>query len=95
MPIYEYECRRCGHRFEYLVLSSTPAAKCPACNKKDLEQLISLSMVSSQATRQAHLSAARKRADAVRMDKQYEDAKELREHYEDHVPPAPPKKKKK
>jgi putative FmdB family regulatory protein len=93
MPIYEYECRRCGHRFEYLVLSSTPAAKCPACNKKDLEQLISLSAVSSEATRRANLSVARKRADAVRKDKQHEDAKEMREHYEDHAPPPPKKKK--
>ncbi|MBZ5632038.1 MAG: zinc ribbon domain-containing protein [Acidobacteriia bacterium] len=30
MPIYEYECRQCGHRFEYLVLASSPAAECPA-----------------------------------------------------------------
>ena len=93
MPIYEYKCRRCGHRFEYLILSSTPAAKCPACNKKDLEQLISLSAVSSESSRQANLSAAHKRAAAVRRDKQHEDHKHLHEHFEDHVAPAPKKKK--
>jgi putative FmdB family regulatory protein len=93
MPIYEYECRRCGHRFEYLVLSTTPAAKCPSCNKKDLEQLISLSAVSSEATRQAHLRGAKQRAAVIHKDKQHEDAKELREHYADHVPPKPKKKR--
>jgi len=76
-----------------LILSSTPAAKCPACNKKDLEQLISLSAVSSESSRQANLSAAHKRAAAVRRDKQHEDHKHLHEHFEDHVAPAPKKKK--
>jgi putative FmdB family regulatory protein len=94
MPIYEYECRKCGHRFEYLVLSSTPAAKCPACNKKDLEQLISLSAVSSESTRQASLSAAHKRAAIARKEKQHEDHQHLHEHFEDHMPPPQPKKKK-
>ena len=93
MPIYEYECRRCGHRFEYLLLSSTPAARCPSCNKKDLEQLISLSAVSSETTRKANLSAARKRAAVVHRDKQHEDHKHLHEHFEDHVAPQPKKKK--
>lgn len=92
MPIYEYECRRCGHRFEYLVLSSSPAAKCPSCNRKDLKQLISLSAVSSETTRQANLSAAHKRAAVARRDKQHEDHKHLHEHFEDRMP-APPKKK--
>src|SRR5438874_2486464 len=36
MPIFEYECRHCGHRFEHLVLHSSPAAECPACQNKDL-----------------------------------------------------------
>lgn len=94
MPIYEYECRRCGHRFEYLVLSSSAAAKCPSCHKQDLEQLISLSAVSSETTRRANLSAAHKRAAAVRRDKQHEDHKHLHEHFEDHMPPPQPKKKK-
>jgi putative FmdB family regulatory protein len=37
MPLYEYQCGECGHRFEKLML--TPAAAsdkevfCPVCNK--------------------------------------------------------------
>jgi putative FmdB family regulatory protein len=82
MPIYEYECRQCGHRFEYLVRSSTPAAECPACHHKDLTQLISLSSMSSQSTRQANLSAAHKRAAGVRKEKTHEDHKHLHQHFE-------------
>jgi putative FmdB family regulatory protein len=82
MPIYEYECRQCGHRFEYLVLSSSPAAECPACQKQDLEQLISLCAVSSETTRQANLSAAHSKAAAVRTEKQHEDHRHLHEHYD-------------
>lgn len=94
MPIYEYECRKCGHRFEYLVLSSTPPAKCPVCNKKDLEQLISLSSVSSESSRQANLKAAHQRAAVVRKEKQHQDHIDLHEHFEDHMPEKPKKKKK-
>jgi putative FmdB family regulatory protein len=83
MPIYEYKCRQCGHRFEYLVLSSTPAAACPACKKKDLEQLISLCTTSSETTREANLNAAHKKAAAVHEDKQHEDHKSYHQHFED------------
>jgi putative FmdB family regulatory protein len=81
MPIYEYECRHCGHRFEYLVLPTSPAPECPACQKKDLEQLISLSAVSSESSRQANLTGAHKKAAGVRKEKQHEDHKHLHEHF--------------
>jgi putative FmdB family regulatory protein len=93
MPIYEYKCRSCGRQFEYLILSSTPAPKCPSCKKKDLERLISLSAVSSESSRQASLSAAHKRAAIARKEKQHEDHQHLHEHFEDHLPPKPKKKK--
>ena len=51
MPIYEYQCRQCGHRFEYLVLSQTPPASCPECRNKDVEQLISGARVANPASR--------------------------------------------
>jgi putative FmdB family regulatory protein len=31
MPIYEFECDKCGNRFEELVSSSAPAPSCPSC----------------------------------------------------------------
>lgn len=82
MPVYEYECRGCGHRFEYLVLRTSPAAECPSCKKSDLKQLISLSAVSSDTSRQANLSAAHQKAAAVRKDKQHEDHKHLHDHFD-------------
>ena len=41
MPIYEYECKKCGHRFEKIQkFSDAPETKCPKCRGK-LEQLLS------------------------------------------------------
>ena len=35
MPLYEYECRKCGHRFEKIQKFSDPPPKsCPNCNGK-------------------------------------------------------------
>ena len=42
MPIYEYECRACGHRLEALQkMSADPLKDCPECNKPELGKLIS------------------------------------------------------
>ena len=42
MPIYEYECQKCGHRHEALQkISDEPLTKCPACNKSALKKVIS------------------------------------------------------
>ena len=33
MPTYEYECRRCGHKFElFQSIKSQPKAECPKCS---------------------------------------------------------------
>ena len=41
MPIYEYQCLKCGHRFEKMQrLSDPPVKKCPECGGK-VQQLIS------------------------------------------------------
>jgi putative FmdB family regulatory protein len=38
MPIYDYECARCGERFEGLAAVGG-AAPCPACGATDVERL--------------------------------------------------------
>ncbi|MEX1196305.1 MAG: zinc ribbon domain-containing protein [Pseudohongiellaceae bacterium] len=44
MPIYEYECRDCGHRFEALQkISDAPRTDCPACGKASVSKLVSAS----------------------------------------------------
>ena len=82
MPIYEYECRGCGHQFEFLVLPSSPAPECPSCHAKDLQKLISLCAVSSEHTRQSHLTSERKKNSKITKDKQYEEHKALHEHHD-------------
>lgn len=41
MPLYEYQCKKCGHRFERIQkFSDPPVKKCPECGGK-IEQLLS------------------------------------------------------
>ena len=40
MPTYEYECRRCGHKFElFQSMSEPPRKRCPKCRGK-VERLL-------------------------------------------------------
>jgi putative FmdB family regulatory protein len=61
MPIYEFSCRKCGHRFEELVGSHVGVAakeiRCPECGAAEPERLIS----SSYAPAHRQLTSAEKR----------------------------------
>ncbi|MBZ5575519.1 MAG: hypothetical protein LAP40_03040 [Acidobacteriia bacterium] len=92
MPIYEYECRQCGHQFELLVLKTTVAA-CPECRSQELEQLLSGFAVSSESITKARVKAARRAystSSNVR-DQKVAEAEEIREHSP--APPPRPKRK--
>ena len=42
MPIYEYECKECGHQLDALQGINEPMlSECPACNTTSLKRLIS------------------------------------------------------
>ena len=43
MPLFEYECKACGHQFMQLILKAEEEKKlaCPECSKKRLKKLIS------------------------------------------------------
>ena len=42
MPIYEFECSQCGHRFDHLQkLSDTDPLVCPACDTPNLYRRVS------------------------------------------------------
>jgi putative FmdB family regulatory protein len=42
MPIYEYECQACGHRFEeWQKMADEPIRVCPKCTVPKVEKLIS------------------------------------------------------
>jgi putative FmdB family regulatory protein len=46
MPLFEFACRDCGHRFEYLTRQGQEPA-CPACASAALEKQLSVFAVSA------------------------------------------------
>ncbi len=44
MPIYEYECKKCGERFELRrnMADSDSGIKCPKCGKESPKRVISM-----------------------------------------------------
>jgi putative FmdB family regulatory protein len=82
MPIYEYACRGCAHKFEQLVRTGdTPA--CPSCKSSDLERLLSSSAISSDNTRQLSINKARARAKVAQRDKDVAQAEYEKKHREE------------
>lgn len=47
MPLYEYECRDCGKKFETLVRGTTEPA-CPSCRSTELMRLLSVFAVGAR-----------------------------------------------
>jgi putative FmdB family regulatory protein len=45
MPIYEYQCAKCGHHLEALQkISDKPLRECPECGRHSLKRLMSAPM---------------------------------------------------
>lgn len=41
MPTYDYQCIRCGHKFDHFQsITSSPFRKCPSCGRRTLKRLI-------------------------------------------------------
>jgi putative FmdB family regulatory protein len=49
MPIYEYQCSRCEHVFEELILRASDEAElaCPSCQQDEPVRILSAAAVSS------------------------------------------------
>lgn len=86
MPIYEYQCRRCGNEFELLVLKASPTPACTECKSEDIEQLLSGFAVSSEGISQARLKKARHRlANSSQVkDKKVAEAEYFKKEKEEH-----------
>jgi putative FmdB family regulatory protein len=78
--LYDFKCLDCGEQFEALVLKSEPA--CPACQGRQLEQLISTFSVDSASIRQNNINLARKANSKMARDKAVAD-REAIEHHDD------------
>jgi putative FmdB family regulatory protein len=42
MPVYEYVCGKCSHRFEVFVRSGGKAVACPECSSKKVDKVYSV-----------------------------------------------------
>ena len=88
MPIYEYECSACGHRFEKLIRpsSTTPAAAlaCVSCGGAELRQLLSSFAVDSASTRQSNRDHGRRVAQKDLTEQKVADREALNHHYGEH-----------
>jgi putative FmdB family regulatory protein len=69
MPIYDFSCKACSHKFETLVLKKTP--KCPECQSEDLEKLMSLPVVRSAGTHQKTMAQAKKQEMKTSAEREY------------------------
>ena len=83
VPIYEYECRACGERFEALIRGSS-APTCPACDGADLERLLSLPRVSSDGTRGRAHAEAKKRRRGLTQELHASESDPTVDHHDDH-----------
>jgi putative FmdB family regulatory protein len=84
MPIYDYQCRACKHRFELLV---KPGEKvnCPKCDAANVERAFPLSAaVSTGRTRSRAMTEARGKASAVKKEKDSAHQEYMRNHLKDH-----------
>ncbi len=51
MPLYEYECAACGHRFELIQrFSDAPADTCTACGSGPVHKLLSAPAIQFKGT---------------------------------------------
>ena len=83
MPIFEYECLECEQRFEYLNRNADSQAACPQCGTNQVQRLVSLCAVSSEASRSANLKVAHQRAANRRQDKQRSEHASGHDHFGD------------
>jgi len=82
MPLYEYDCRGCGHRFEALVRGAEVPA-CPECSSLDLERVLSQFAVSSESSKRSNLAAGKKEHQKSQRDAKVAQA-EYERHHRDH-----------
>ena len=79
MPLFDFECRACGHEFEALVRTGD-VPSCPSCGAKDLEKLLSAFAVDTADKRQAAAKQSRQRQIAKRKDALVADEEYRQKH---------------
>ena len=84
MPLYDFKCVACGHRFEELVrLGETP--ECPSCHDPKPERLFSTSAgVSTDRSRKKAAGGARRVAGKIKREKDHAQREYERNYLKDH-----------
>ena len=78
MPIYEFECQRCGERFEELTASGATAPACPSCGANETRRLFSAVAPPGRLPRGAKVrdsDSRRRDREAARQDRMAEAKK--------------------
>jgi putative FmdB family regulatory protein len=84
MPLYDFKCRACGHRFEELVRVGE-VAECPKCHDAAPERLFSASAgVSTERSRKKAVGVARRAAGKVKREKDHAQREYERNYMKDH-----------
>jgi putative FmdB family regulatory protein len=88
MPLYEYQCTKCGHRFERIQKFSDPLVKkCPECGGK-VEQLLSAPAVQFKGSGWYVTDYAKKPASAATGEKSESTKSESSSDSKDKKPKA-------
>ena len=83
MPLYEYECKKCGHRFEKIQkFSDKMVKKCPECGGQ-VEQMISAPAVQFKGSGWYVTDYAKKSHAPASSDSGNKDLKESKESKKD------------
>jgi len=84
VPIYDFQCKRCKHRFEQLVKAGQKTS-CPACGAAGPERFFPFSAsVSTPKTRERALVGARGKAQAQKKEKDHAHQEYLRKEMKEH-----------
>ena len=84
MPLYDFKCRACGHRFEELVrVGEVP--ECPKCHDAAPERLFSTSAgVSTERSRNKAAGGARRKAGKIKREKDHAQREYERNYIKEH-----------
>ena len=56
MPLFDFQCKACNHRYEAMARSGEPLPPCPECNSAEVEKLLSFASISGEgALKPVHL----------------------------------------
>jgi len=80
VPLFDFECRSCGHEFEALVRPADDPPSCPACGAKDLEKQLPTFAVNTAEKRAAAAKQSRQRQIAKRKDALIADEEYRQKH---------------